>query len=127
MPQCVLPLYHMLRRSIGRMCATTRAPDGHGGRILACASARVSCRAVQIATVGVLWKLLTVAESNILHMDTGRPPRPKNSGPKLKQTNDPLSHAISRRPFRHAPVHHEKFGQMPANTRKRRSHAEEPA
>ena len=69
-PQVVLPLFQVLRRSIGRMCATSRAPDGHGSRVLACsrASARVSCRAMQMVTLGVLWKLLTVTESNFLHM-----------------------------------------------------------
>ena len=69
--QVVLPLFQVLRRSIGRMCATSRAPDGHDSRVLACsrASARVSCRAVQMVTLGVLWKLLTVAESNFLHME----------------------------------------------------------
>ena len=61
------------------MCATSRAPDGHGGRVLVClrASARVSCGVAQMVTtftIGVLWKLLTVAESNFLHM--GRQGRP---------------------------------------------------
>ena len=75
-PQVVLPLFQVLRRSIGRMCAASRAPDGHGSRVLACspASARVSWRAVQMVTLGVLWKLLTVAESNFPHM--GRRGRP---------------------------------------------------
>ena len=69
-PQVVLPLFQVLRRSIGRMFAPCRAPDGHGSRVLACsrASARVSCRAMQMVTLGVLWKLLTVTESNFLHM-----------------------------------------------------------
>ena len=70
-PRVVMPLFQVLRWSIGHMFATSRAPDGHGGRVLACsrASARVSCRAVQMVTLGVLWKLLTVAESNFLHME----------------------------------------------------------